>query len=190
MAYVLNGTKRLRVGQPFVDPATSIQYPANWLRIASEADKAAIGIVWEVDPAPVDSRFYWSENNPKSLEDQNATDKNGDAVLDAEGNQVVNKGLKSNWVAEQKKIAGSLLAGSDWYVTRKSEDSTAEIPAAVATYRAAVRATCATREGEINACSTTEELVALLTNPAQMLNEDGEMVTNTEPFITPWPEQD
>ena len=190
MAYVLNG-KKLRVGKAFVDPATSIQYPANWLRLASEDDKAAIGVVWEVDPAPVDGRFYWSEGNPKRLNDENATDENGDAVLDADGNQVVNQGLKTVWVAKQKEIAGTLLAPSDWYVTRKAEDSTAEIPAAVATYRAAVRTTCGTREGEINACTTTDELVALLTNPAQVYDEATDsMVANTEPFITPWPEQD
>ena len=187
MAYVLNG-KKLRVGKAFVDPATSIQYPANWLRLASEADKAAIGVIWEADPVPVDSRFYWSEGNPKRLEDENATDENGDAVLDADGNQVVNYGLKTEWVKKQKEIAGSLLAPSDWYVTRKAEDPTAEIPAAVATYRAAVRTTCGTREGEINACTTTDELVALLTNNATMRNEDGDVVANTEPFITPFPE--
>ena len=109
MAYVLNG-KKLRVGKAFVDPATSIQYPANWLRLASEADKAAIGVVWEVDPAPVDGRFYWSEGNPKRLNDENATDENGDAVLDADGNQVVYQGLKTVWVKKQKEIAGTLLA--------------------------------------------------------------------------------
>ena len=92
-------------------------------------------------------------------------------------------------MAKQKQIAGTLLAPTDWYVTRKAEDSTAEIPAAVATYRAAVRTTCGTREGEINACTTTDELVALLTNSATMRNEDGDVVANTEPFITPWPKQ-
>jgi len=188
MAYVLNG-KKLRVGKAFVDPATSIQYPANWLRLASEDDKAAIGVVWEVDPVPVDGRFYWSEGNPKRLEDEPAVDENGDPVLDADGVQIINYGLKTEWTAKQKEIAGTLLAPSDWYVTRKAETDVA-IPAAVATYRAAVRTTCGAREGEINACTTTEELVALLTNSAQVMNDDGEMVANTEPFITPWPEQD
>ena len=182
MAYVLNG-KKLRVGKAFVDPATSIQYPANWLKLASEADKAAIGVVWEADPVPVDNRFYWSEGNPKRLEDETVTD---DAGVES-----VATGLKTEWVKKQKEIAGSLLAGSDWYVTRKAEDSTAEIPAAVATYRAAVRTTCGTREGEINACTTTDELAALLTNSAQVYDEATDsMVANTEPFITPWPEQD
>ena len=188
MAYVLNG-KKLRVGKAFVDPATSIQYPANWLRLASEADKAAIGVVWEVDPAPVDGRFYWSEGNPKRLNDENVTDENGDAVLDADGNQVVNYGLKTEWVKKQKEVAGSLLAPSDWYVTRQFETSEA-MPTAVSNYRTAVRNICGTREGEINACTTTDELVALLTNSATMRNEDGDVVANTEPFITPWPEQD
>jgi len=188
MAYVLNG-KKLRVGKAFVDPATSIQYPANWLRLASEADKAAIGVVWEVDPAPVDGRFYWSEGNPKRLEDENATDENGDPVLDADGNQVVNYGLKTQWTAQQKQIAGTLLAPTDWYVTRKAETDAA-IPAAVLAYRASVRTICGTREAEIAACTTTDELVALLTNPAQVYDEATDsMVANTEPFITPWPEQ-
>jgi hypothetical protein len=57
-------------------------------------------------------------------------------------------------------------------------------------YREAVRTTSGTREAEINACTTTEELAALLTNSAQVMNDDGEMVPNTEPFITPFPEQD
>ena len=188
MAYVLNG-KKLRVGKAFVDPATSIQYPANWLRLASEDDKAAIGVVWEADPVPVDGRFYWSEGNPKRLNDENATDENGDAVLDADGNQVVNKGLKTDWTAQQKQIAGTLLAPSDWYVTRKAETDVA-IPAAVLAYRESVRTICGTREAQIAACTTTEELAALLTNSAQVMNDDGEMVANTEPFITPWPEQD
>jgi hypothetical protein len=82
------------------------------------------------------------------------------------------KVLKTEWTAKQKQIAGSLLAQSDWYVTRKAETG-AEIPAAVATYRAAVRTTSGTREAEINACTTTEELAALLTNPAQVMNDDG-----------------
>ena len=188
MAYVLNG-KKLRVGKAFVDPATSIQYPANWLRLASEDDKAAIGVVWEADPAPVDTRFYWDHDLPKRLEDEPAVDENGDPVLDADGVQIINQGLKTIWTAQQKQIAGTLLAPTDWYVTRKAETDVA-IPAAVLAYRESVRTICGTREAEIAACTTTEELAALLTNPAQVMNDDGEMVANTEPFITPWPEQD
>ena len=188
MGFLLNG-QPLAVGRPFTD-ADGTQYPSNWLRLASEDEKAAIGITWEADPAPVDTRFYWDHDLPKRLEDEPAVDEDDNPVLDADGVQIINKGLKTEWVAQQKQIAGSLLAPSDWYVTRKAEDPTAEIPAAVATYRAAVRATSGTREAEINACTTTEELAALLTNQPEVYDEATDsMVANTEPFITPWPEE-
>lgn len=179
MGFLING-QPLFVGRPFTD-ANGVQYPSNWLRLASEDEKAAIGITWEADPPPVDNRFYWSEGNPKRLEDETLTDETGEEYLVT--------GLKTEWVKKQKQIAGTLLAPSDWYVTRKAEDSTAEIPAAISTYRASVRTICGTREGQINACTTTDELVALLTNPEQVENAEGEMVANTEPFMTPWPEQ-
>jgi hypothetical protein len=185
MAYQING-QPLGLDRPFTD-ANGTQYPANWLRHASAAEKAAIGITEVADPERYDQRFYWGVGNPKALEDVNEVDENGDPVLDADGNQLVTKGLKSLWVAKQKETAGSLLAPSDWYVTRKYE-SDVDVPAEVTTRRAAIRTTCNTRESEINACTTTAELEALLTNPAEVMDDDGNMVANTEPFITRWPE--
>ena len=188
MGFLLNG-QPLRVGRPFTD-ADGTQYPSNWLRLASEDEKAAIGITWEADPAPVDTRFYWDHDLPKRLEDEPAVDEDDKPVLDADGVQIINKGLKTEWVAQQKQIAGSLLAPTDWYVTRKAENDTA-IPAAVATYRAAVRTTSGTREAEINACTTTEELAALVTaQPVVYVEATGAAEPNPEPFLTPWPEQD
>ena len=186
MAFLLNG-QPLGVDRPFTD-ADGTQYPANWLRHASADDKAAIGITEVADPERFDERFYWGVGNPKALEDVNEVDENGGAVLDADGNQVVTQGLKSLWVAKQKEIAASMLAPTDWYVTRKAEDSTAAIPTAVSTRRVAIRTTCGTRESEINACDTTDALAALLTNPAEVMDSEGNMVANTDPFITQWPE--
>ena len=186
MAFLLNG-QPLGVDRPFTD-ADGTQYPANWLRHASADDKAAIGITEVADPEPYDQRFYWDVGNPKALEDVNAVDENNDPLLDADGNQVVTKGLKSLWVAKQKDIAASMLAPTDWYVTRKAETDVA-IPSEVSTYRSAVRTVCGTRESEITACTTTAELAALLTNPAEVPNAEGVFVANTDPFITPWPEQ-
>ena len=187
MAFLLNG-QPLGVDRSFTD-ADGTQYPANWLRRASAEDKAAVGITEVADPEPYDQRFYWGVGSPKALADVNQVDESSNPVLDADGNQVVIKGLKSAWLAKQKEIAATLLAPTDWYVTRKAEDSTAAIPAAVSTYRAAVRTTCGTRETEINACTTTDELAALLTNPSEVLDSEGNMVANTESFITRWPDR-
>ena len=169
MAFLLNG-QPLGVDRPFTD-ADGTQYPANWLRHASADEKAAVGITEVADPEPYDQRFYWGVGNPKALADDGET-----------------KGLKSVWAAEQKATAATLLAPTDWYVTRKAETDVA-VPSAVSTYRAAVRTTCGTRETEINACTTTDQLAALLTNPAEVPDSEGNMVANTESFITRWPDR-
>lgn len=188
MAYSLNG-QLLIVGKQFKD-SEGRQYPANWLKLSTEDDRARVGIIEVSDPVPerYDQRFNWGVGNPKRLEDETVVDENGVAVLDSDGNQIINQGLKSLWVAKQKETAASYLAATDWYVTRHAETGVV-VPSTVATYRADVRATCGTREAEINACTTTGELEALLTNPDKVMNAEGEYVANTEPFITRWPDK-
>ena len=85
--------------------------------------------------------------------------------------------------------AGTLLAPTDWYITRKM-DTGIEIPAEVKQYRDEIRLTCGLREDQIAQCTSTEGLAALLTNPAQVYDEaTNSMVPNTEPHIMPWPKQ-
>jgi len=191
MAFLLNG-QPLAVDRPFSLP-NGTQYPANWLRLSSEEDKAAIGIVWEPDPEPVDHRFYWDRNAegeliPRLLEDEPAVDENGEPVLDAEGQPVINKGIKGQWKAQQKQTAGTLLAPSDWYIIRYQENGT-EVPAAVLEYRAAVRAASGAREAEIAGVSSVEELKELVDGQPTIYDADSDaMVPNPGLFLTPWPE--
>ena len=187
MPYFLNGTQ-LRVGKSFRS-SDGTWYPNTFLRNATQAEKDALGITWQPDPIPVDTRFYWDHDVPKRLEDEPVVDENGDPVLDEDGVQLINYGLKSDWIRQEKGTAGSLLAPSDWYVTRKAEAGT-EIPADVATYRTAVRTVSGQREAEISAAATFETFVALVTNQPKVWDQTTQtMVDNTEPFLTPWPEQ-
>ena len=164
--YKQNG-KPLTLDRPFTVDGT--QYPSNWLRMASEADKAALGITWEADPAPVDYRFYWSEDNPKALEDKEESDENGNPLYVQEYDaatesmvdtteRLVTKGLKSTWIAQVKATAGSMLATTDWMVIRKAERDVA-IPADVVAKRAAIIAEADRLEAAINACTTVEALI-------------------------------
>jgi hypothetical protein len=150
-------------------------YPANWIRLASPAERTAIGITEVADPATWDDRFYWGVGNPKLLNDREESDKDGnplyvqkfDATVGEHGAMVdtaerlVTKGLKSQWIAQVKTTAGTLLAQSDWMVIRKVERDVA-IPAAVATYRAAVVAASAAHEAAISAVTTVDQLAALV----------------------------
>jgi len=151
-------------GNPLaVDVAFShkdIQYPANWLRLSSAQEKKDLGITEVADDPVYDNRFYNGDGSAKALDDVDAKDQEGNLVKDENGNQVVILGVKSVLKAQEKAIAGSLLAKYDWYVVRKAEKSTA-IPSAITTYRDAVRTACDTREKEIDACSDTAALVNL-----------------------------
>ena len=164
MAFKLNGNP-LAVDVAFSH--NDIQYPANWLRLSTADEKTALGITEVADDPVYDSRFYWGDGTAKALDDVNATDENGDPVLDENGDQVVTLGVKSVLKAQEKVTAGSLLVKYDWYVVRKAEKSTA-IPTSISTYRDGVRTACDTREKEIDACSDTAALVTLYSN-----KEDG-----------------
>ena len=157
MAFKLDGNP-LAVDVAFSH--NNINYPANWLRLSTADEKTALGITEVADDPVYDSRFYNGNGTARSLTDTNEVDENGDPLLDENGDQVVTLGVKSILKAQEKDIAGSLLAKYDWYVVRKAEKSTA-IPTAITTYRDGVRTACTTRETEIDNCADTAALVTL-----------------------------
>lgn len=168
--FLLNG-QPLAVDTPFT--ANDIQYPANWLRLASAEEKSAIGITEVADAVRADDRFYWNGdvNLPKALEDRLEVKEDGtplyvqvydpttESMVDT-AEQVVYKGLKSNFVAQIKQTAGSILAQTDWYVTRQAETAVT-VPTEVSTYRASIRTKANELETAIQAVTTVEELIAL-----------------------------
>jgi hypothetical protein len=157
MAFLLNGNP-LAVDVPFT--VGDVNYPANWLRLSSAQEKKDLGITEIADPTVFDGRFYETDGSEKKLTDTKEVDENGDPLLNENGNQIINLGVKSILKAKEKVIAGSLLSKYDWYVVRKAEKDTA-IPTAISTYRDAVRTACNTRETEIDNCADTAALVTL-----------------------------
>jgi hypothetical protein len=131
------GTQTIQLDTPFTH--NDIQYPANWIRLATEEDKAAIGLVWEADPVRADDRFYWDGdiNNPKDI------------------NQV-----KAMLIAQSKAAAGSMLAQSDWKIIRATETGVAASAETLAE-RAAIRTASNDNETAINACTSVDELAVL-----------------------------
>ena len=154
----------------------SIQYPANWFRLASAEERAALGIEEVSDPTPVDQRFYWGADNPKLLNDREESDEdgnplyvkvlgedeNGEPVMVDSEERLVTKGLKSQWTEQVKDTANKLLASTDWYVIRKVESDTA-IPNNVVTYRAAVKTECSRLETAISGAADIDAFIAVVT---------------------------
>jgi hypothetical protein len=169
------GNKTIPLDTPFTTE-DGVQRPANWIRLATEEEKSAIGLVWEADiDMNFDNRFYWSKDLPKALEDKEEVDQDGNPlyvkVLDPTANEgrgamvdsterLVTKGLKSNFIAQVKQTAGSILAQTDWMVIRKAERDVA-IPTATVAYRASVVAKAEELEASIAAVTTVEELANL-----------------------------
>jgi len=170
----LNG-RILNPDEGFQHEGTS--YPQNWLRLTSLEEKQAIGIVETPDVvAPwYDQRFYWGVDNPKLLNDREESDEQGnplyvqvfDATVGEHGAMVnsterlVTRGMKHQWIAQFKQTANSMLAQTDWVVTRKTERNV-DIPADIAAKRAAVVAECARLEAAITAASDVPALIAVI----------------------------
>jgi hypothetical protein len=150
--FLLNGN-RLPEGTSFYD-TNGVQYGSGWLNQATEEQKLAIGITWVADAVRADDRFYWDGNinNPKALADVTET---------VEGKEYTTKGLKSNFIAQVKQTAGSLLAQTDWYVVRKAERNV-DIPANVVTKRAAIVTEADRLETAIAGVTTVEALIEVL----------------------------
>lgn len=116
----------------------------------------------------------WGKATPKQLEDVNATDEDGEPILQ-DGKQVVIKGLKSQKIQMIKSQSAGLLQSSDWYVVRKSETGK-QIPVNIETFRTAVRTKSNEMEAMITACNSVDELKSLFeytgeTNPTRPIGE-------------------
>ena len=109
--------------------------------------------ITEVADAPwYDDRYYWGVDNPKQLEDITVTPEGGEPY--------VQKGLKSQHLAQTKTTTNQLLSATDWMVIRKAERDVA-IPTSVAMYRAAVLAECDRLLAAIAAASDVPALMAV-----------------------------
>jgi len=169
MAYIFNGNP---VNIDSEITINSIRYP----HLRDPVLREQLGIVEVADPENFDQRFYWGVGNPKLLNDREEVDEDGNplyvkvlgevngkpAMVDST-ERLVTKGLKSQWTAQVKQTAGSMLAQTDWMVVRKAERNV-DIPATVVTKRAAIVAECDRLEAAIAACTTVEALIAVVGN--------------------------
>jgi len=138
--FLLNGHP-LSPDSAFVTP-DGTQYPANWLRLSSPEERAAIGITEEPDPAPYDQRFYWGPELPKDHEQ-----------------------LVEQWVQQTRSTANTLLAPTDWQVIREADNGKL-MSAETKADRQFVRDAAGGKIAAINATTTTAELAAYITSNA------------------------
>jgi hypothetical protein len=101
------------------------------------------------------------QGNPLYVQEYDPAANNGQGAMVNTTERLVTKGLKSNFIAQAKAAANSALAATDWMVIRKAERNV-EIPGDVMADRAAILALCAEKEAAIAACTTVEQLMAVV----------------------------
>ena len=172
-----------------------VRYPAKIFELWSQDELNAIGIYEVVTDSSnkKDEEYYvntnegynyadnqvtrlWGTATSKRLEDEDAVDEDGKNILDNDGNQVINYGLKTEKKRIVKQQASGLLAPTDWYVVKATEVTEYNVPENITTYRADVRAKSNEMESQIDACTNVDELKALYEYTTQ---EDG---TQTRPL--------
>lgn len=160
MKYKLANGQFIGAGRGFV--WNDIQYPANWIDLASDEEKSAIGIVSiQEQPRPDDQYYFVTENNDGSFSTQPKQLEDGDEYVDDRGVTRRVQGLKSLSIEKVKMTANTLLATTDWMVIRKAERDVA-IPDAVMTQRLGIVAEANRLEAAITACEDVESLIAVM----------------------------
>jgi len=172
-----------------------VRYPAKIFQLWSKSELNAIGIYEVVTDLTnkKDESYYintneeynyadnqvtrlWGTATPKRLEDEDAVDEDGENILDNDGNQVINYGLKTDKKKIVKDQASGLLAPTDWYVVKANEVEGYTVPENITNFRSEVRAKSNQMETQIDACTNVDELKALYEYTQQ---EDG---TQTRPL--------
>lgn len=191
-AVVQNGEIRQIIQPDVAFTIGEKQYSARFIRNSTEAERKAVGVYEIVYGEQKDQRFYWVTgpsyrvnevnqtveatftNTPKALEDKLETKEDGtplfvqvydpatDSMVDTT-EQVVTKGLKSQFIAQTKATAGSLLAATDWKVVRAAE-GVKPVDADTTAARAAIRAYSDSLEAAITGAADVEALIAVLNN--------------------------
>ena len=172
-----------------------VRYPAKIFQLWSQSELNAIGIYEVITDSTnkKDEAYYintneeynfadnqvtrsWGTATPKRLNDENAVYDNGDPVLDDDGVQLINYGLKTEKKRIVKQQASGLLAPTDWYVVKATEVADYSVPNNITTFRADVRTKSNEMETSIDNCTTVDQLKALYEYTEQ---EDG---TQTRPL--------
>jgi hypothetical protein len=141
--FILDG-KPLSPDVAFTDPATGVQYPANFLRLSTLEEKEAIGITEVPDPPTWDQRFYWGYTEDGELIPKDHTQ------------------LAEQWTQQTRITAGTLIQPTDWMVIREQDNGTA-VPESVKALREDIRLATGQKNAAIAATTDTAELAAYIT---------------------------
>jgi hypothetical protein len=142
-----------------------VNYPANWLRVATPEQRADIGITEVADEPCPDDRFYWVVGN-------------GDGTFTAAPKDQAD--LIATFTDQTNATANSLLAPSDWMVIRQMETGS-KAASDWTVYRDSVRVYANEQCALIAATTSVEELQDILNDQQWPLDPDQQAALSNDP---------
>jgi hypothetical protein len=138
------GSTVLSPDRAFTHPESGVQYPSNWLRLSTAAEREAIGIRELPDPPQWDQRFYWGYDDDGQL-------------IPKDHAQLVEQ-----WTATTRTTAGTLLQPTDWIIIREADNGKAADPA-LKQWREGIRQASGVKIAAIADTADTAELASYIT---------------------------
>ena len=184
----------------------NVRYSSQIFTIWTDAQRKDLGIVPVViSGSHLDTNYYIEKNHSdaiagdgnsvirtigvkaadKALEDVDAVDADGNKVKDADGNQVINYGLKHNAIQKVKAQQAGYLSETDWYIIRKADAGTA-IPSNIQTWRNAIRTDATEIETAITNAADMDAFIALHNDTYKTV--DGKQVVDVIARVNRWTE--
>jgi len=186
-ALIVDGSinRFFKVPTAFKHPTTGNQYPRNWLVLATDSERAALGFI-EVtySGSHGDSEYY---TNADSSPVYNASA--GTVVITKSKTARDLTALKADKTSAIETSTNSSMSSTDWYVTRKSETSAA-IPSTVTAFRTASRLVCNSIKTAITNASDLDALIAVyatadgISDPISVDGSSTSVVNTTSNTIT------
>jgi len=179
-ALVESGTITKYFNHPKGFTLGDLQYPADIFMKWSVEEKTAIGIHEVVfdNSNKKDGQWYINTNQSFAFANNTVTASYGTATPKAHADTLFTaqdeidergiegelnvRGLKYTLIKDLKINVANELAKTDWYITRKTEKTTA-IPSSISTHRDLVRSRQASIEAQITGAADTAALEALHT---------------------------
>ena len=160
-ALIVDGSinRFFKVPTAFKHPTTGNQYPRNWLTLATNSERAALGFIEVTYSGSHGDSEYYINSDSSPVYDASA----GTVVITKSKTARDLTTLKASKTSEIENSTNSSMSSTDWYVTRKSETSAA-IPSNVTAYRTACRLVCNSTKTAIGNASDLAGLITIYTN--------------------------
>ena len=168
----------MKTSVAFKHPTTGMQYPRNWITLATDSEKQSAGIHEITFSGNTKDSEYYDNTESSPVYDASK----GTVTITKSSTAKTLSDVKATKKESASDVAYSSLLPTDWYVVRKSENNTA-IPAKISAYRTAVRLVCNSLKTEIDNASDVDAVAALYNNATGLSDPDNFTVDGSQTSV-------